>query len=234
MLKLFISVPSVFYILSKLVCERMLVLCACLYVWAHLACVHVCVPHISAYHPTAHLHCQPLQGLLICIFAVPLRNHNKTSPECILGARRVYHRCPVSLGYTWNIWLEHVDNLSGLPSLSSHFLPACIQILFLLLAFPTFPSQYLARKCRSSSHIVFTQTEHRKYVKRIQSACLRVFVSQYFVSGVAASTHINRRRLATHLNIEPQNSTDACSSFCFFPPSVFCLLLILLKAGDSH
>lgn len=39
MLKLFISVPSVFYILSKLVCERMLVLCACLYVWAHLACV---------------------------------------------------------------------------------------------------------------------------------------------------------------------------------------------------
>lgn len=79
MLKLFISVPSVFYILSKLVCERMLVLCACacLYVWAHLACVHVCVPHISAYHPTAHLHCQPLQGLLICIFAVPLRNHKR-------------------------------------------------------------------------------------------------------------------------------------------------------------
>lgn len=37
----------------------------------------VCVPHISAYHLTAHLHCQPLQGLLICIFAVPLRNHKR-------------------------------------------------------------------------------------------------------------------------------------------------------------
>lgn len=72
------------------------------------------------------------------------------------------------------------------------------------------------------------------YVKRIQSACLLIFVSQYFVSRVAASMHINRKRLATHLNIEPQNSTDACSSFCFLSLSLFCLLLILLKAGDSH
>lgn len=39
------------------------------------------------------------------------------SPKCILGARRVYHRCPVSSGYTWNIWVEHVDNLSAPPSL---------------------------------------------------------------------------------------------------------------------
>lgn len=64
------------------------------------------------------------------------------------------------------------------------------------------------------------------YVKRIQSACLLIFVSQYFVSRVAASMHINKR-LATHLNIEPQNSTDACSSlFVFFT-------VTLLLAADT-
>lgn len=65
------------------------------------------------------------------------------------------------------------------------------------------------------------------YVKRIQSACLLIFVSQYFVSRVAASMHINRKRLATHLNIEPQNSTDACSSLFFF------FTVTLLLAADT-
>lgn len=56
-------------------------------------------------------------GWLICVAAVPLKNHYKISHVCILGARRVYHRCPVSSGYTWNIWVKHVDNLSGPPAL---------------------------------------------------------------------------------------------------------------------
>ena len=62
----------------------------------------------------------PLLGRLICIFTLPLKNHNAMSPGCILGARRVYRRCPVSSRYTWNIGVEHVDKLSGPPSL---FLP---------------------------------------------------------------------------------------------------------------
>lgn len=40
---------------------------------------------VSAYHPSASLHCQPLWGGLICIVAVQLQNHNKISHECILG-----------------------------------------------------------------------------------------------------------------------------------------------------
>ncbi len=50
------------------------------------------------------------------------------SPECILGARRVYHRCPVSSGYTWNIWVEHVDNLSGPASLFPLILSFSLQL----------------------------------------------------------------------------------------------------------
>lgn len=59
----FISVPSVLYMKPCM-------------------CVCVCV---SAYHPSATLHCQPLWGGLICIVAVQLQNHNKISHECILG-----------------------------------------------------------------------------------------------------------------------------------------------------
>lgn len=61
----FISLPSAFYIKF----------CVCV-------CVSGCV---SAYHPSASLHCQPLWGGLICVVAVQLQNHNKISHERILG-----------------------------------------------------------------------------------------------------------------------------------------------------
>lgn len=64
------------------------------------------------------------------------------------------------------------------------------------------------------------------YVKMIQSACLLIFVSQYFVSRVAASMHINRKRLATHLNIEPQQHRCMLKFFFFFT-------VTLLLAADT-
>lgn len=97
-----------------------------------MACVSVC-SSISADRLRA---LRPLLGFLICMFAVSLRDHNKMSPECILRARRVYHRCPVSSGFTWNIFPEHVDNLSSPPSFSSHSF-SCLHPNFVpLLCFP--------------------------------------------------------------------------------------------------
>lgn len=56
----------------------------------------------------------------------------------------VYHRCPVSSGYTWNIWAEHVSNLSHLLSLCPLILSltafkfsSCV-VLFPLVYFLTF------------------------------------------------------------------------------------------------
>lgn len=175
----------------------------------------VCVPHISAYHPTAHLHCQPLQGLLICIFAVPLRNHKRVLSafwepgEYITDVQSAWVTHGISDLNMWTIYqVYHLFPLIfSLPA--SKF---CFSYLFFLLFLLS---------------IQHAQTEHRKYVKRIQSACLLIFVSQYIVSRVAASMHINRKRLATHLNIKPQNSTDACSRFCFFST------VTLLLAADT-
>lgn len=113
-------------------------------------CVCVCANYF-AYHPAAHLNCQALWGRLICIAAVPLKNHNKISHECILGARRVYHRCPVSSGYTWNIWVEHVDNLSGPTARFSLWL--CSKSWTPFLCFPDLFFLQSPHKCSSFVHI---------------------------------------------------------------------------------
>lgn len=124
-------------------------------------CVCVC-SYVSAYHPTVHLHCPALLGQLICIVAVPLKNHNKISHECILGVRRVYHRCPLSSGYTRNIWVEHVDNLSGPPSLfplifsltTFYFLSS----VFFFLVLPSLmrESGFAIKSARKCSHFCST------------------------------------------------------------------------------
>lgn len=59
------------------------------------------------------------RDLLSAVFLFHSRSTIKMSPGCILEARRVYHRCPVRSSYTWNIWVQHVDNLSRPLSLSS-------------------------------------------------------------------------------------------------------------------
>lgn len=47
------------------------------------------------------------------------------------GSQAIYHRCPLSSGYTWNIWVKHVDNLSGPPCLFPLIFSMTVLILFL-------------------------------------------------------------------------------------------------------
>lgn len=79
--------------------------------------------YVSAYHPSLHLHCQPLWGRTICMVAVQLQNHNKISHECILEARRYItdvHSAQVTHGISglnmWTIYqVHHLSFLSFSP-----------------------------------------------------------------------------------------------------------------------
>ena len=152
----------------------------------------------------------PLLGRLICIFTLPLKNHNAMSPGCILGARRVYRRCPVSSCYTWNIGVEHVDKLSGPPSL---FLPHS-----LVFSVPPHPPLSFPTSTRTSvffflhnrhtnavtSRTLGAQTGWIPLKRRMRVDCVRLgtFVcaflclhrDNYHGSGAAAVTRIQKQK----------------------------------------
>lgn len=111
------------------------------------------------------------------------------SPGCILGARRVYRRCPVSSRYTWNIGVEHVDKPSGPPSLfppqSSRFLSFFCSSL---LSFPTSPrtSSFFLHNRRTNAvtlHTLGAQADRipLKRPMRVDCVCLGVFVVRFCV-----------------------------------------------------
>lgn len=171
-----INLPSVFHMSKRFVCICMLPHLVCVCVLILCVCVCVC-SYVSAYHPTVHLHCPALLGQLICIVAVPLKNHNKISHECILGVRRVYHRCPLSSGYTRNIWVEHVDNLSGPPSLfplifsltTFYFLSSVF--FFLVLPLRMHESGFAIKWARKCSHFCSTFGAQMSGVPKASQPC---------------------------------------------------------------
>lgn len=94
--------------------------------------------YVSAYHPSLHLHCQPLWGRPICMVAVQLKNHNKISHECILEARRYItdvHSAQVTHGISglnmWTIYqVHHRSFLSFSPWLYWFFSSSGLSLTF--------------------------------------------------------------------------------------------------------
>lgn len=83
------------------------------------------------------------------------------SPECILGARRVYHRCPVRSCYSGisglNMWtIYQVHHLSFLSC--SHFLSDCIQTFFFP---PHFSPSLLSFLSFSCTHVAFLDSQRK-------------------------------------------------------------------------